>query len=110
MVPVVLISTTVFLALQLLQTHLSHSLSLSESSERIEHLESQLASLVKEQRRERKRMQERWLPEVVDRVLEKVGAKADEAKSAAASVATTAEAEVDEQAGKARSWWGLRRV
>lgn len=110
MIPIALVATTVYLSLTLLQTHLSHSLSLSESSERIEHLETQLASLVKEQRRERKRMQERWLPEVVDRVLEKVGARAEEAKETAAHVATTVEAEVDQQASKAKSWWSLGRA
>lgn len=77
MLPVFLLSTTVFLSLSLVRTHLSHSLSLSESTERIAELEEQLAKVRKDQKkiRERERRErERILPLVVERVLQRVGA------------------------------------
>ncbi len=77
MLPVFLLSTTVFLALSLIRTHLSHSKSLSESSERIAELENQLAKVRRDRRiqlaKERKE-RERILPMVVERVLQRVGA------------------------------------
>ncbi|WVQ99039.1 hypothetical protein IAU59_006171 [Kwoniella sp. CBS 9459] len=76
MVPIFLISTTLFLSLSLIRTHLSHSKSLSESTTKIEELEAQLAQLRLEQRRARvreKRERERILPLVVERVLQRVG-------------------------------------
>ncbi|OCF39450.1 hypothetical protein I317_06774 [Kwoniella heveanensis CBS 569] len=76
MIPIFLISTTLFLSLSLIRTHLSHSKSLSESTSKIEELEAQLAQLRLEQRRSRvreKRERERILPLVVERVLQRVG-------------------------------------
>ncbi|WVF71866.1 hypothetical protein IAT40_006676 [Kwoniella sp. CBS 6097] len=76
MVPIFLISTTLFLSLSLIRTHLSHSKSLSESTNKIEELEAQLAQLRLEQRRARvreKKERERILPLVVERVLQRVG-------------------------------------
>ena len=81
MIPILLVSTTLFLALSLLRTHLSHSLSLAQSSDRIAHLEDQLARMRFEQRRARlrdKRERERILPIVVERVLQRVGAMTGE--------------------------------
>ena len=76
MLPIIFLSSTIFLTLTLVRTHLSHSLVLEESSAKIEQLELQLAQLRREQRihREReKRERERMLPLVVGRVLQKVG-------------------------------------
>lgn len=81
MIPILLLSSTIFLSLTLLRTHLSHSLALSESSARIAELEAQLDSLRKRQARQRerdRRERERILPLVVERVLQKVGAMAEE--------------------------------
>ncbi|WVW82732.1 hypothetical protein I302_104743 [Kwoniella bestiolae CBS 10118] len=76
MIPIFLISTTLFLSLSLIRTHLSHSKSLSESNSKIEELEFQLSQLRMEQKRQRvreKRERERILPLVVERVLQRVG-------------------------------------
>ncbi|KAK6903280.1 hypothetical protein I203_108545 [Kwoniella mangroviensis CBS 8507] len=76
MIPIFLISTTLFLSLSLIRTHLSHSKSLSESNSKIQELESQLSQLRLEQKRQRvreKRERERILPLVVERVLQRVG-------------------------------------
>jgi len=81
MIPIVLISSTIFLSLSLLRTHLSHNLSLSESSARIADLETQLATVRLAQRKqlERERKErERILPLVVERVLQRVGAMTGE--------------------------------
>ncbi|RSH93798.1 hypothetical protein EHS25_006446 [Saitozyma podzolica] len=77
MVPILLLSTTIFLSLSLLRTHLSHAKSLEESSARIAELEGELDRVKRQQRRaiERERKQrERILPIVVEKVLQKVGA------------------------------------
>ncbi|WRT67470.1 uncharacterized protein IL334_004442 [Kwoniella shivajii] len=76
MIPIFLISTTLFLSLSLVRTHLSHSKSLAESDLRIEELETQLSQLRLEQKRQlvrEKRERERILPLVVERVLQRVG-------------------------------------
>ena len=76
MIPIILISTTLFLSLSLARTHLSHSLSLAQSAEEIAQLEDQLNRMRTEQRRARvreKRERERILPIVVERVLQRVG-------------------------------------
>lgn len=52
MMPVIGIGTAIFFALQLLQTHLSHSRSLADAQIRITHLESELAHLQTVQRRQ----------------------------------------------------------
>ena len=81
MVPILLLSSTIFLSLTLLRTHLSHSLSLSESSARIAELETQLEGLRRRQARQRekdRKERERILPLVVERVLQKVGAMSEE--------------------------------
>ena len=81
MVPIILLSSTIFLSLTLLRTHLSHNLSLCESSARIAELESQLDRMRRNQRRaaDRERKErERILPLVVERVLQRVGAMAEE--------------------------------
>ena len=83
MIPILLISTTLFLSLSLARTHLSHALSLSQSAERIAQLESQLARMRRDQRRARereRRERERILPLVVERVLQRVGALAGESE------------------------------
>lgn len=77
MLPVFLLGTTVFFALSLLRTHLSHSLTISESSDRIARLEVELAKLRDKERRGRireRKERERILPLVVERVLQRVGA------------------------------------
>lgn len=77
MVPILLLSTTIFLSLSFLRTHLSHAKSLEESSARIAELEGELDRVKRQQRRaiERERKQrERILPIVVEKVLQKVGA------------------------------------
>ncbi|OWZ56779.1 hypothetical protein C356_01481 [Cryptococcus neoformans c45] len=76
MVPIFVISTTIFLSLSLLRTYLSHSKSLAESEAHIALLETQLAQLRLEQKKMRireKRERERMLPLVVERVLQRVG-------------------------------------
>jgi hypothetical protein len=81
MIPIFLLSSTIFLSLTLLRTHLSHNLSLSESSIKIADLETQLEKVRLAQRRalERERKErERILPLVVERVLQRVGAMAGE--------------------------------
>ncbi len=81
MIPILLISTTLFLSLSLARTHLSHALSLSQSADRIAQLEDQLTRLRREQRRERlreKRERERILPIVVQKVMQRVGAMREE--------------------------------
>lgn len=81
MIPILLLSSTIFLSLTLVRTHLSHSLSLTESSARIAELETQLDTLRKRQARQRERdrkERERILPLVVERVLQKVGAMSEE--------------------------------
>jgi hypothetical protein len=81
MVPILLLSSTIFLSLTLLRTHLSHSLSLSESNARIAELETLLEQLRKRQARQRereRRERERILPMVVERVLQRVGAMSEE--------------------------------
>ena len=81
MVPIFLISSTVFLALSLLRSYLSYSLSLSESAARISDLEAQLERMRRDQRRaieREKRERERILPLVVERVLQRVGAMSEE--------------------------------
>jgi len=85
MVPILLLSSTIFLSLTLLRTHLSHSHSLAESSTRIAELENQLDSLRKRQVRQRekdRKERERILPMVVERVLQKVGAMSEEEEEA----------------------------
>ncbi|KAG7566889.1 hypothetical protein FFLO_01390 [Filobasidium floriforme] len=52
MMPVIGIGTAIFFALQLIQTHLSHSRSLHDAQIRITHLESELAHLQTIQRRQ----------------------------------------------------------
>ncbi|KAL7424315.1 hypothetical protein Q5752_001905 [Cryptotrichosporon argae] len=77
MLPIFLLSTTIFLSLSLLRTHLSHARSLSESAERIAALEAELARArdARHRQRERERRErERILPLVVERVLQRVGA------------------------------------
>lgn len=77
MIPIILLSTTLFLSLSLARTHLSHTLSLAQSTERIAQLEDQLSRMRLDQRRARvkeKRERERILPIVVERVLMRVGA------------------------------------
>lgn len=81
MIPILLLSTTIFLSLTLLRTHLSHNLTLSESATKITELETQLARMRQQQRRARERERkerERILPIVVERVLQKVGAMSEE--------------------------------
>lgn len=81
MVPILLISTTIFLSLSLTRTHLSHALSLQESTDRIALLEEELAQLRKDQRRQlarERRERERILPMVVARVLQRVGVRGEE--------------------------------
>ncbi|KAL1413809.1 hypothetical protein Q8F55_001593 [Vanrija albida] len=81
MIPIFVLSTTIFLALSLVRTHLSHSRSLAESSERIAQLEAQLARLRAESKRRQereRRERERILPIVVERVLQRVGAMGPE--------------------------------
>ncbi|WVQ78599.1 hypothetical protein IAT38_000685 [Cryptococcus sp. DSM 104549] len=76
MLPIFVISTTLFLSLSLARTYLSHSRSLTESEERIAQLEAQLTKLRLEQKRaaiREKRERERILPLVVERVLQRVG-------------------------------------
>lgn len=76
MVPIFVISTTIFLSLSLLRTYLSHSKFLAESEAHIALLETQLAQLRLEQKKMRireKRERERMLPLVVERVLQRVG-------------------------------------
>ncbi|ORX33382.1 hypothetical protein BD324DRAFT_610656 [Kockovaella imperatae] len=76
MLPIIFLSSTIFLSLTLVRTHLSHRKSLEESTAKIQELELQLAKLRREQRiaREReKRERERILPLLVGRVLKKVG-------------------------------------
>ncbi|WVQ76516.1 hypothetical protein IAR50_006186 [Cryptococcus sp. DSM 104548] len=76
MLPIFVLSTTIFLSLSLLRTYLSHSYSLAESEIRISELEAELQELRREQRRQRwreKRERERMLPLVVERVLQRVG-------------------------------------
>ncbi|KAK8869506.1 hypothetical protein IAR55_000071 [Kwoniella newhampshirensis] len=76
MLPIFLISTTLFLSLSLLRTYLSHSRSLTEAESRISELEDKLAKYRVERRRARlreKRERERILPLVVEKVLQKVG-------------------------------------
>ncbi|ADV19307.1 hypothetical protein I315_03133 [Cryptococcus gattii Ru294] len=76
MIPIFVISTTIFLSLSLLRTYLSHSKSLAESETHIALLETQLAQLRLEQKKMRireKRERERMLPLVVERVLQRVG-------------------------------------
>ena len=77
MLPIVLLSTTIFLSLSLLRTHLSHERSLSEADAQIADLTAELERLrrVAGRRIERERKErERLLPIVVQRVLERVGA------------------------------------
>lgn len=81
MVPILLLSSTIFLSLTLLRTHLSHSLSLAESSARIAELEVQLDQMRRRQlrlREKERKERERILPLVVERVLQKVGAMSEE--------------------------------
>lgn len=81
MIPILLISTTVFLSLSLVRTHLSHSLSLQQSSERIALLEEELLQLRRDQRRQiarERRERERILPMVVERVLQRVGVRGED--------------------------------
>ena len=76
MIPIILLSSTIFLSLTLVRVHLSHDLTLTESQTRIQELETELARLRREQRRQKVREQrerERILPLVVERVLQKVG-------------------------------------
>ncbi|TYJ54186.1 hypothetical protein B9479_005197 [Cryptococcus floricola] len=76
MLPIFVLSTTIFLSLSLLRTYLSHSYSLAQSETRISELELELQELRREQRRQRwreKRERERMLPMVVERVLQRVG-------------------------------------
>ncbi|WVN86545.1 uncharacterized protein L203_101712 [Cryptococcus depauperatus CBS 7841] len=76
MLPIFVISTTIFLSLSLLRTHLSHSKSLAESEQRIAELESELQRARIEQKRQmlrEKKERERILPMVVERVLQRVG-------------------------------------
>ena len=80
MLPVIFIASTVFLSLTLIRVHLSHTLLIEENATKIQELESQLARARKEQRiaREReRRARERILPMVVERVLQKVGVRAE---------------------------------
>lgn len=77
MVPILLLSTTLFLGLSLLRTHLSHNLSLTESNTRIAELEAELDRLRRDRHRLRERERkerERIVPIVVGRVLQRVGA------------------------------------
>jgi hypothetical protein len=77
MIPILLLSTTIFLSLSLLRTHLSHARSLEESSARINELEVELDRLRRQQRRvieKERRERERILPIVVEKVLQRVGA------------------------------------
>jgi hypothetical protein len=77
MIPILLLSTTLFLLLSLLRTHLSSERSLSISQAQIRDLEAQLESLQREAKRRlerEKRERERMLPLVVERVLTRVGA------------------------------------
>lgn len=82
MIPILLLSTTLFLSLSLLRTHLSHSLDLTESNARIAELEAELDRLRRDRQRLRereRRERERIVPIVVGRVLQRVGAmKKDE--------------------------------
>ncbi|WWC60771.1 uncharacterized protein I303_103347 [Kwoniella dejecticola CBS 10117] len=76
MIPIFLISTTLFLSLSLVRTHLSHSKSLAESNVKIAELEAQLTQMRVEQKKQllrEKRERERILPLVVERVLQRVG-------------------------------------
>ena len=80
MVPILLLSTTIFLSLSLLQTHLSHERTLAASAETIAVLEAEVERLrAKERRRkdresrEKERMEKVLMPWVVDRVLQRVG-------------------------------------
>ncbi|ODN73604.1 hypothetical protein L198_08292 [Cryptococcus wingfieldii CBS 7118] len=76
MLPIFVLSTTLFLSLSLLRTYLSHAYSLAQSETRISELEGELEELRREQRRQRwreKRERERMLPMVVERVLQRVG-------------------------------------
>lgn len=82
MIPILLLSTTLFLLLSLLRTHLSHERQLSDASIHITTLEKELFDLRKEARAARRRAErerrerERMLPLVVERVLQRVGARA----------------------------------
>lgn len=82
MIPVLLLSTTLFLLLSLLRTHLSHERQLSDASVLISSLEKELFDLRREARAAKRRAErerrerERMLPLVVERVLQRVGARA----------------------------------
>lgn len=77
MLPILLLSTTLFLLLALSRTHLSSERRLLESQSQIMALENQLAELRTDARRrldKERKERERMLPLVVERVLTKVGA------------------------------------
>ncbi|WWC69132.1 uncharacterized protein I206_103068 [Kwoniella pini CBS 10737] len=76
MIPIFLISTTLFLSLSLIRLHLSHSKLLIESNEKIQELEIKLTKLKFEQKKQilrEKKERERILPLIVERVLQRVG-------------------------------------
>lgn len=82
MIPILLLSTAIFLALSLTRTHLSGHRELAEKSERVALLEAQVARMRTEAKRRQEREQrerERILPIVVERVLQHVGAMEPEA-------------------------------
>lgn len=77
MLPILLLSTTLFLLLALSRTHLSSERRLAESQSEISALERQLSDLRQDARRrleKERKERERMLPLVVERVLTKVGA------------------------------------
>ncbi|KAI9637830.1 uncharacterized protein MKK02DRAFT_42203 [Dioszegia hungarica] len=77
MVPILLLSTTLFLLLALSRTHLSSERTLSDSQSQIAALERQLHDLRQDAKRrleKERKERERMLPLVVERVLTKVGA------------------------------------
>lgn len=77
MLPILLLSTTLFLLLSLSRTHLSSERRLAESQSQITALETQLSDLRQDAKRrlaKEVKERERMLPLVVERVLTKVGA------------------------------------
>ncbi|WWC89705.1 uncharacterized protein L201_004630 [Kwoniella dendrophila CBS 6074] len=81
MIPIFLISTTLFLGLSLIRTHLSHSKLLGESQKQIEELELKLKLIKFEQKKQilrEKKERERILPLIVEKVLQRVGVVGNE--------------------------------
>lgn len=83
MIPILILSTAVFLVLSAIRTHLSGYRELAEKSERLAILENQVARMraeVKRRQERERREREKILPIVVERVLQHVGALEPEAE------------------------------